>query len=288
MNGAQKIVYADKINKVCKYIDEHVDEDLSVARLSQVAIFSKHHFHRQFSEYTGINVYKHIQLMRLKHASYQLVFNKHYRIIDIAMDAKFENPESFSRAFENVFGQTPSKFRKTPDWKSWHKKYLVPTRERNQNMEINIVNFKKTKVAVLEHRGAPELMNESASTFIEWRKKSKLSPVATSMTFGIVYDDPATTEPDKFRFDICGSVDTEVPENSQGIITKVIPAGRCAVLRHIGSHDNIGDGVHYLYGEWLPASGEELRDLPCFFCYLNVMPETPEHKLVTDIYLPLK
>ena len=31
-----------------------------------------------------------------------------------------------------------------------------------------------------------------------------------------------------------------------------------------------------------------LRDFPLFFHYLNLKPETTEHELITDIYLPLK
>jgi AraC family transcriptional regulator len=92
-------------------------------------------------------------------------------------------------------------------------------------------------------------------------------------SFGIAYDGPDTVEPAAFRFDICGSVAAEV---------------RCGVLRHPGSHDRIGESARYLYREWLPASGEELRDFPLFFHYLNLKPETPEHELITDIYLPLK
>ncbi|MFA6064168.1 MAG: GyrI-like domain-containing protein [Gallionella sp.] len=105
---------------------------------------------------------------------------------------------------------------------------------------------------------------------------------------GIVYDNPDTTPPDDFRFDICGSVLQDVPANAQGIINKTIPAGRCAVVRHLGSHDRLGENIYYLYREWLPGSGEELRDFPLFFHYLNLMLDTPEHELVTDIYLPLK
>lgn len=288
MNDVKKLAYADKINKVCDYINEHLSEDLSLEQLSQVANFSKFHFHRQFSEYTGINVFKFIQLLRLRRASYQLVFNRQYRIIDIAMDACFENPESFSRAFKNMFGQTPSQFRDQPDWKSWHEKYQYTPRERNQSMDINIVNFNGTKVAVLEHRGDPELIYDSVGIFIDWRKESKLSPVTSSNTYGVPYDDPNLVEPEKFRFDICGSVDADVPDNPYGVVTKSIPGGRCAVLRHLGSRDNIADSVYYLYGEWLPTSGEELRDFPCYFHYLNLIPETPEPELITDIYLPLK
>jgi len=45
--------------------------------------------------------------------------------------------------------------------------------------------------------------------------------------------------------------------------------------------------VHYLYDDWLPLSGEELRDFPCLFHYINLFPEVAEHELITDIYLPL-
>ena len=155
-------------------------------------------------------------------------------------------------------------------------------------MEVKIVKFEKTKVAVLEHRGAPGLVNDSVRIFIEWRKESGLSPVKFSKNFGIVYNNPDTTEPEQFRFDIGGSVSDDVPDNSQGVVNKVIPSGRCAVIRHHGSHDMIGGCAYYLYRDWLPESGEELRDFPLYFHYLNLLPETPEHELVTDIYLPLK
>ena len=110
----------------------------------------------------------------------------------------------------------------------------------------------------------------------------------SSRSFGIVYDNPETTAPADFRFDICGEGNASVPGNPQGVINKMIPAGRCAVVRHHGSHNRIGESAYYLYRDWLPGSGEDLRDFPLFFHYLNLIPETPEHELVTDIYLPLK
>jgi len=155
-------------------------------------------------------------------------------------------------------------------------------------MQVNIIDFEETLIAALEHRGAPELVNDSTRVFIEWRKTSGLSPVITSKTFGIAYDDPDTTDPEHFRFDICGSVTAPVADNPQGVINKVIPGGRCAVVRHLGSHDRIGESAYYLYREWLPHSGEELCDYPLFFHYLNLMLETLEHELLTDVYLPLK
>ena len=155
-------------------------------------------------------------------------------------------------------------------------------------MDVKIVTVESTKIAVKEHRGPVDLINESVKVFIDWRKSSGLSPIATSQTFGIAYDNPDTTEPDKFRFDICGSVKADVPANNYGVITKEIPAGRCACVRHLGSHDKIGEVAYYLYRDWLPQSGEELRDFPLYFHYLNLIADTPEHELVTDVFLPLK
>jgi len=287
MTSARVAVYAERFNRVFDYIDTHLDEDLSVEVLSRVANFSKFHFHRQFSGYTGVNVYRYVQLMRLKRASYRLAFTPDALIIDIALATGFENPESFSRTFKQVFGQTPSQFRNLPQWQAWSEKYEALKREEKRMISVNIVDFAETRIAVFEHRGDPRLLNESVKKFVDWRQQSGLSAHKSNRTFGVVYDNPDTVEPAKFRFDICGEIPRSIPENTHGIVNKVIPGGRCAVVRHLGSHDRIGESIYPLYREWLPQSGEELRDFPLIFHYLNVIPDVSEHELVTDIYLPL-
>lgn len=176
-------------------------------------------------------------MIRLKQASYQLVYQCELAIIDIALQASFENPESFSRVFKKVFSITTSPFRQKPQWQSWHKKLLL-TKKVDRNFLMNkdvvaalaveIINFKETKVAVFEHRGSPVVLNDSISHFIEWRKNTGLFPVEQYNTYGVAYDDPTTTITEDFRFDICGEVHTNVPDNPQGVISKTIPAGRCA------------------------------------------------------------
>jgi AraC family transcriptional regulator len=280
--------YGERFDRVFRYIERHLDEPLSVEQLSRVAHFSKFHFHRQFSLYAGIGVVAYVRLLRLRQASYRLVFRREERIIDIALDSGFESPEAFCRAFKQAFGQSPSQFRKSPLWQPWTERFRLPPSERREKMDVKIVEFAETRVALLAHRGDPGRLNDSALQFIEWRKESGLSPLQSSRTFGVAYDDPETTEPERFRFDLCGEVTGAVPENPQGVVDGVIPGGRCARVRHLGSHDRIGDSVYPLYREWLPESGEELRDFPLFFQYLNLMPDVAEHELVTDIYLPLR
>lgn len=288
VNQKKREAYAERFNRVFEHIDRNLNAPLSIDTLSEIANFSRFHFQRQFSEFVGLSVSRYIQRLRLRRASYQLAFNMQQQVIDIALEAGFSNPESFSRAFKKCCGQSPSQFRTHPAWQHWNERMQLPERKRSTPMDVNVVNFDETVIAVLEHKGAPDLIMDSVAHFIDWRKSSGLSPIAISRTFGMVYSDPETTPTEEFRFDICGEVDAAVPENPQGVITKTIPAGRCARVRHYGSTDRIGESAYYLYRDWLPDSGEELRDFPLFFHYIKKLPDVPEHEQVTDVYLPLR
>jgi len=285
--------YLARFRKVFDYIDARLDEQMSVETLSGVAAFSKFHFHRQFTELFGISVYSYIRLCRLKRASYQLAF-RDTQIVDIAMASGYEGPESFARAFRKSFGQTPSQFRKQPHWTPWLEIYQPLSELRQQHMsntyhaeQVKIVSFPDTRVAVLEHRGDPQRLADSIRKFIAWRKENRLPP-RVSATFNILYDDPSSTEPAAFRLDLCAALEQAIAPNDVGIVPKVIPGGRCAVLRHVGSDDNLDDALRFLYTGWLPHSGEELRDFPLYVQRLKFFPEVPEHEAVTDAFLPLK
>ena len=43
-----------------------------------------------------------------------------------------------------------------------------------------------------------------------------------------------------------------------------------------------------IYGEWLPGSGYQPDDRPCFEVYLNNPDEHPEKKSIVDMYIPVK
>jgi len=295
MNNDKFDDYARRFEQVFDFIEQHLDSALMVEQLSEVACFSRFHFHRQFSQFCGVSVSRYITLMRLKRASYRLVQQSPDKIIDIALDAGFENPESFSRAFKHTFGLTPSEFRKAPVWMDWHKHFQFPsmeTKKRMEKMDVKIIEVEPIPVAVLEHHGEPMRVSNSVATFIEWRKASGLSDYTTQGTYGVPYNDPLVTPGEEFRFDICGELNPQaqgkVPANSQGVISKTLPGGRCAVVRHVGSYDRISETVYNLYRQWLPQSGEELRDFPVYFRYLQLDQELPEHAQQTDILLPLK
>ncbi|MGL5836498.1 MAG: AraC family transcriptional regulator [Waterburya sp.] len=293
MNESAVDTYYSRFRKILEYIDAHLDDDLTVEHLSNVAAFSKYHFHRQFSELFGMSAYKYVQLTRLKRASYQLAFRDQMQIIDISLMSGYENHESFSRAFKKSIGQTPSEFRECPQWNPWHLIYqplsdlrIEHMKPDNQPENIKVILFKETKVAVLEHRGDPNCIGNSVRKFIEWRKQNNLLP-QISNTFNILYDNPSETPPENFRLDICASTDQDVPENPFGVVAKTIPGCRCAVLRHVGDDANLEKSITYLYSDWLPLSEEELRDFPLFLQRVKFFPDVPEHEAIIDVFLPL-
>jgi AraC family transcriptional regulator len=279
---------------VLEYIDAHLTEELDVERLSGVAAFSKYHFHRQFSELFGIGVCKYVQLNRMKRASYQLAFRDSAQIVDIACAIGYEGPEAFARAFKKTVGQSPTEFRKQPDWHPWSTTYRVISELRAEYMKSNlraedvrVIDFKETKVAALEYRGDPRQIGNAVRSFIEWRKRNNLPP-RVSATFNVVYDHPVGPEGADCHYDLCAATEKEIAENSFGVIGKRIPAGRCAVLRHVGSDDMLAGIVSYLYAEWLPQSGAELRDFPLYYQRVSFFPDVPENAAITDVFLPLK
>jgi AraC family transcriptional regulator len=154
------------------------------------------------------------------------------------------------------------------------------------SMDVRIVEFPETKVAVVEHHGSPHLEHETARKLIAWRKRNQLGR-DRHRSYGVHYTDPYTTPPADHRVDFCVSVDFDVPPNAEGVVNKVIPRGRCALARHLGSRAHVA-AAEFLYREWLPRSGEALGDFPIFFHYVNVGPDIDEDDMITDVYMPLK
>lgn len=275
-----------------EYIDAHLNDELTVERLGGVSAISKYHFHRMFSALFGIGVCRYVRLRRLKRAVYQLAFRSHCTVLDVALANGYDAPESFSRAFRRSVGQAPSDFRRQPRWEAWCAIYEPLSQMRIEHMKppnerVRIELFPETKVAVLEHRGDPRRLGDSIRRFIEWRRENRVPP-SVSATFNIVYNDLERVDPEDFRFGLCAAVDKDVEDNRYGVVAGTIPGGRCAVLRHVGSDDTIGEAARYLYQEWLPRSGEEPRDFPLFFQRIEFFPDVAESDAVTDVFLPLK
>lgn len=287
MNETAATNYARRMARVLDHIDRHPDGDLSLAALAGVAAFSKFHFHRQFAATFGLSVQAYVSLSRLKRAAFQLANRAEMPVIAVALEAGYDSPDAFARVFRKAFGVSPSGFRRAPDWNAWHAAILPQTQARKYAMpqfaaeDVTIIAFAAVPVLTLHHDGPPHLLGASIGRFIAWRKANGAGPQKTR-TFNIFASD-GEGEPQVTL--ACSRIPGLAP--GEGMGEGVIPAGRCARLRLLGPADDLEAPANWLYREWLPASGEGLRDFPLFAERSNFGPGIPEGEMVTDLYLPL-
>lgn len=284
--------YHARMQRVLDHIDQHLDGDLDLDAVSSVAAFSKFHFHRQFKATFGLSLHRYVQLARMRLASAQLADGEGPRVTDIALDAGYETPDAFARAFRQRFGQSPSGFRKSPDWESWLAAFRPLSRARNTIMKqtfssdnVTIREVAPTRVAIFEHRGDPMTLDVTIQRFIAWRKAAGLSP-QTSSTFNVWYSERRPANPADYRMDLCVGTDQPIESHGQRVKAGDIPGGRCAVLRVTGDTHNLEPAALYLYRDWLPASGEEMRDFP-IYCQ-RFLPDRLEQGPAAELFLPLK
>lgn len=102
-----------------------------------------------------------------------------------------------------------------------------------------------------------------------------------------MYAPPDPAAPESYRIDLCAAVEREPDSDRSGILFRVIPAGRCAVLRHTGTDETLGESIRSLMSRWFPGSGERRRDFPLFLQRVRFFPEVPEGESEVDIFLPL-
>ena len=287
--------YHNRMQRVLDYIDQHLDSDLDLDTVAGIAAFSKFHFHRQFTATFELSVNRYIQLARMRRASHQLAGRDASSVTDIAMDAGYDAPDAFARAFRRRLGQSPLSFRKSPDWEPWLVAFGPLDNARNKLMQIiftdddvTIRDVPPTPVAIMEHRGDRATLGDTIQRFRDWGKAAGLAPGANP-TFMVFRSERCPANPADYSMDLCVATDAPIEANDPQMKAGVIPGGRCAVLRYPGNTNNLEPAALYLYRDWLPTSGEEARAFP-IYCRrrLALIPEVPAHEVVVELFLPLE
>ncbi|MEB8265603.1 helix-turn-helix transcriptional regulator [Mammaliicoccus sciuri] len=103
--------YDDIIQKTIFWIEDNLQEDITTKDITNIAGFSKYHFHRIFLAYIGVSFTNYIRRRRITQSA-QMLLNSKHKIIDIAMYYRFESQEAFTRAFKKYYGLPPRQYRK--------------------------------------------------------------------------------------------------------------------------------------------------------------------------------
>lgn len=99
--------WLSKMNVAIEYIENNLLERIDLSALARILCCSTYEFQRFFSFIIGVSVSEYIMKRRLTLAGYD-VRNCDDKIIDIAVRYGYESHSSFSRAFKEFHGTTPS------------------------------------------------------------------------------------------------------------------------------------------------------------------------------------
>jgi AraC-like DNA-binding protein len=105
-SGNQKIFW-----EMIYFLYANFNEEITLVSLSKKYNLSNNYISSGFSKYFGENFLTFLNSIRIKH-SCALLKSTEMKITDIAYTCGYKSYRSFVRVFENVMGETPSKFRK--------------------------------------------------------------------------------------------------------------------------------------------------------------------------------
>jgi AraC family transcriptional regulator len=295
--------YLARIHRVQDHIERHLQEDLRLEELARVACFSPFHFHRIYAAVTGETVREFVLRLRLERAAGQLRFFPDRSVTEIALDCGFGGSAAFARAFRSAFGVSATEFRKkcktlrnrgeeasagtgygpdvgaAPDGPDAAAARREPpmhgTETRKKADATRVEDMPAFTVAYVRHvgpyAGDGGLFDRLFGRLGQWAGPRGLIGKDTRW-LAIYHDDPHVTPPEKLRLSAC----LTVPPGTAGerdVSCMEIPAGRCAVARFSidpkATPSEYGAAWSWLMGEWMPASGYQPDDRPCYEVYLS-------------------
>lgn len=274
--------YADRIDRVLRYIGADLDRRHSLDDLAEVACLSAFHLHRVFRMLTGETPDDAVRRMRLHRAAVELV-NSSRAVERIARRAGYGSVEAFTRAFAASYGHPPVAYRRSRASRPFGH---VPQIAENVMLDIKISQTQGYRLLGLPHAGDYHQIARAFERIGAYGSAHGLVSPTTDF-IGIYFDDPETVAPSKLRSFAGISVGPDVKADGEFQIMTV-PAGPAATLLYKGPYVELERVYQYLYREWLPASGHEPADHPCFERYLNGPQEVPPSELLTEIVMPLK
>lgn len=96
------------IDGIIEFINNHIEEDITVDNISEYFYLSKFHLSREFKKHTGTTIHRYIVQKKLIEAKEMIL--KEIPIISVYKQCGFGDYSNFFRAFKNEYGVTPKQF----------------------------------------------------------------------------------------------------------------------------------------------------------------------------------
>ena len=100
----------ERLQRVCDFVEAHLDGNLSLTALADIACLSPYHFSRSFKQATGVGPQRYVMQRRLERAK-ALVRRTGLPLALIAQEAGFVDQSHLTAIFRRETGVTPGRYR---------------------------------------------------------------------------------------------------------------------------------------------------------------------------------
>jgi AraC family transcriptional regulator len=298
------------IARALAHVDAHLAEPLDADRLADCAAMSRHHFHRAFRAHIGCSVGEWVTWRRLQRAGAMLVSGRE-AVQVIAAAVGYESAQALNKALRRELGTTPTALRRG-DAAPWSRLLrplpdaLLPTPHAPGAFDMTPTRYADVPAGLVALTATARGMVQGTMTRAARQAFGELGqavgaaglmPQVASWMCLVPDDAQGPDDPDcryvaalvfghQLHTGQGRCVQPELPL-SGSLAWQPIAPGRCAVFTHIGPYADLHRVWAAIYRDWLPASGEQLRDAPPMELCLNSPQLTPPELLHTEIWVPL-
>ncbi len=252
------------IDKAIWYIENHYREQISLERLAKVAGVSRYHLSRIFCYAVGQPVSRYVRLRRLSNAAIALAAGEP-DILDLALTLGYGSHEAFSRAFKQLFGQTPEQVRRQGHTRNLDltEAFQMEQGKATELPEPQTIHLGKTQIAGLA-RHYP--FDKVAGIPDQWQSFApllgRISTDVKPVTYGVIFNGADDS------FDYLSGVELspgrEPPAN---MVQLTLAPQTYLVFEHPGHVATLRETCNAIWSDWLPASGRTAVEAPWFERY---------------------
>lgn len=269
------------------YIEDNIEESLSLESVSKHFNISKFYFHRLFSAMTGYSFNNYLLSRRLN-MSVNLIQNEKLSLTDIAYRLNFGTPSSFTRAFKRQYGIAPSKLKENMETIIQSPIPLVVKKPiKNINGDI-VTDFTLEEFNAIRICGIAfevDLATEYYKLKIRTHSRMLLDNINQTIN-GPCYVIYSNCQPNSTRFNVLFGIPYDIQINKPYYFTEDVPSIFCAKFKYFGDILDIGDVLTTDFARFLKVSKleEEESNIELIQAFENV------HQLDSSyhLYVPIK
>lgn len=275
-----------RIQIAIRLIEARLYEPPSLAVLARALGLSVYHFHHLFHTQTGEAVSAYCKRIRLESAATRLRWTE-VSILAIADACGYASQSAFTRAFSAHFGTPPTRYRRHAA--AWRQR--IPSWSQEESVSIREVQG----LPCLSRRyvGDYRLLRRHWQDFLQTLPEWLVQPASKATFFGLVYDDPHITDPDRIRYDCCVRIPTasDAPAGTLPVRTGLHPLrtrpGHYAVVDYEGPLSGSAMSRSAILDRWLPNTCYTPAPAPAIELFDEPPAASPRKRANCRILVPL-